>query len=57
MSVGSDPATSGSVIAKHERARFADGADEIHQMRIAQIAIKSYTDNGTTHSATGGLPI
>jgi len=43
---------------QHARwARFADGADEIHQMRIAQIAIKSYTDNGTTHSATGGLPI
>ncbi|MEY3690937.1 MAG: hypothetical protein RJB57_592 [Actinomycetota bacterium] len=43
---------------QHARwARFADGADEIHQMRIAQIAIKSFTDNGTTHSATGGLPI
>ena len=43
---------------QHARwARFADGADEIHQMRIAQIAIKSFTDNGTTHSATGSLPI
>lgn len=38
-------------------ARFADGADEIHQMRIAQIAIKSYTDHKSTWSATGGLPI
>ena len=38
-------------------ARFADGADEIHQMRIAQIAIKSYTDNKSTWSATGSLPI
>ena len=43
---------------QHARwARFADGADEIHQMRIAQIAIKSYTDHGSTHSATGSLPI
>ena len=43
---------------QHARwARFADGADEIHQMRIAQIAIKSFTDSGTTHSATGSLPI
>lgn len=38
-------------------ARFADGADEIHQMRIAQIAIKSYTDHKSTWSATGSLPI
>ena len=38
-------------------ARFADGADEIHQMRIAQATIKAYTDTGSTHAATGGLPI
>ena len=38
-------------------ARFADGADEIHQMRIAQMAIKAYTDHKSTWSATGGLPL
>ena len=38
-------------------ARFADGADEIHQMRIAQISIKAYTDHKSTWSATGSLPI
>ena len=38
-------------------ARFADGADEIHQMRIAQMAIKAYTDHKSTWSATGSLPI
>jgi acyl-CoA dehydrogenase len=38
-------------------ARFADGADEIHQMRIAQMAIKAYTDNKSTWSATGSLPL
>jgi acyl-CoA dehydrogenase len=38
-------------------ARFADGADEIHQMRIAQIAVKSYNEHKSTWSATGSLPI
>jgi len=38
-------------------ARFADGADEVHQMRIAQRTIAAYTDNGTTKAATGGLPL
>jgi acyl-CoA dehydrogenase len=38
-------------------ARFADGADEIHQMRIAEITIKSYTDTGSTRGATGNLPL
>ena len=43
---------------QHARwARFADGADEIHQMRIAQISIKAYTDHKSTWSATGSLPI
>ncbi len=43
---------------QHARwARFADGADEIHQMRIAENTIKAYTDNGTTRYATGDLPI
>jgi acyl-CoA dehydrogenase len=43
---------------QHARwARFADGADEIHQMRIAENTIKAYTDHGTTASATGGLPV
>jgi acyl-CoA dehydrogenase len=38
-------------------ARFADGADEIHQMRIAQRTIAAYKDHGTTKAATGALPI
>jgi acyl-CoA dehydrogenase len=38
-------------------ARFADGADEIHQMRIAERTIAAYKDFGTTKTATGGLPI
>ncbi|RJL31772.1 acyl-CoA dehydrogenase family protein [Bailinhaonella thermotolerans] len=43
---------------QHARwARLADGADEIHQMRIAQRVIAAYRDTGTTHSATGGLPL
>jgi acyl-CoA dehydrogenase len=43
---------------QHARwARFADGADEIHQMRIAESAIKSWTDTGSTARATGSLPL
>jgi acyl-CoA dehydrogenase len=43
---------------QHARwARFADGADEIHQMRIAENTIKSFTDIGTTRLATGDLPL
>ncbi len=38
-------------------ARFADGADEVHQMRIAQRAIAAYRYHGSTRSATGNLPI
>ena len=38
-------------------ARFADGADEVHQMRIAQRSIAAYTDEGSTRRATGDLPI
>ena len=43
---------------QHARwARFADGADEVHQMRIAQRTIAAYRDNGSTRVATGDLPI
>ena len=43
---------------QHARwARFADGADEIHQMRIAQRTIAAWKDHGSTAAATGDLPI
>jgi acyl-CoA dehydrogenase len=43
---------------QHARwARFADGADEVHQMRIAERTIAAYRDHGTTRTATGDLPI
>jgi acyl-CoA dehydrogenase len=43
---------------QHARwARFADGADEVHQMRIAQRAIAAYRDHGSTRTATGDLPV
>jgi acyl-CoA dehydrogenase len=38
-------------------ARFADGADEVHKMRIAQKAIAAYSDDGSTRAATGNLPL
>ena len=43
---------------QHARwARFADGADEVHQMRIAQRTIAAYRDQGSTRTGTGDLPI
>jgi acyl-CoA dehydrogenase len=43
---------------QHARwARLADGADEVHQMRIAQRAIAAFKKDGKTHAATGDLPI
>jgi acyl-CoA dehydrogenase len=43
---------------QHARwARLADGADEVHQMRIAQRTIAAYKDHGSTRLATGDLPI
>jgi acyl-CoA dehydrogenase len=38
-------------------ARFADGADEVHQMTIARNAIADWKDNGSVKAATGSLPL
>lgn len=37
--------------------RLADGADEIHQMRIAERVIGAYRRDGSTRAASGDLPI
>jgi acyl-CoA dehydrogenase len=47
----------GEMMKQARWARFADGADEIHQMRIAQRTIAAYKDTGTTKAATGNLPL
>jgi acyl-CoA dehydrogenase len=45
-------------MAQHARwARFADGADEVHQWRIAQRAIEAYSKTGSVGPAAGDLPI
>ncbi len=38
-------------------ARFADGADEVHQMRIAEILMRTYNEEGSINGAVGGLPL
>jgi len=38
-------------------ARFADGADEVHQWRIAQRTIDAWRRDGHTRAATGDLPL
>ena len=45
-------------MAQHARwARFADGADEVHQLRIARRAIEAYTRTGSVAPAAGDLPL
>ena len=38
-------------------ARFADGADEVHQWRIAERTIKTWKEKGSLAAATGDLPL
>ena len=38
-------------------ARFADGADEVHQWRIAMRAIEAYSKTGSVSPAAGDLPL
>jgi acyl-CoA dehydrogenase len=38
-------------------SRFADGADEVHQMTIARETISAFRDSGSTRTATGDLPL
>jgi acyl-CoA dehydrogenase len=38
-------------------ARFADGADEVHQWRIAQRAIEAFSKTGSVNAAAGDLPL
>jgi acyl-CoA dehydrogenase len=47
----------GEMLKQARWARFADGADEIHQMRIAERAIADWKDNRTVANATGKLPL
>jgi acyl-CoA dehydrogenase len=47
----------GEMLKQARWARFADGADEIHQMRIAQRTIAAWKDTGSVRSATGNLPL
>jgi acyl-CoA dehydrogenase len=43
---------------QHARwARFADGPDEVHQMRIAQRTIAAWQEHGSSRKATGDLPL
>jgi acyl-CoA dehydrogenase len=45
-------------MALHARwARFADGADEVHQWRIAQRAIEAFSKTGSVGPAAGDLPL
>lgn len=38
-------------------ARLADGSDEVHQMRIAEILMRTYKEQGEIGPAIGGLPL
>ncbi|MCG8592717.1 MAG: hypothetical protein MJE66_25790 [Proteobacteria bacterium] len=38
-------------------ARFADGADEVHQWRIAQRTLEAFAKDGQVRTAAGDLPL
>ena len=38
-------------------ARIADGSDEVHLMRIADMVIRSYNETGSVNHAVGDLPL
>lgn len=38
-------------------SRLADGADEVHQMRIAEILMRTYNEDGSINRGVGGLPL
>lgn len=38
-------------------ARIADGADEVHQMRIADLLMRAYNEDGSIHRGVGSLPL
>ncbi|MBD3647337.1 MAG: acyl-CoA dehydrogenase family protein [Pseudomonadales bacterium] len=38
-------------------ARIADGADEVHQMRIADLLMRAYNEDGSINRGIGGLPL
>jgi acyl-CoA dehydrogenase len=47
----------GDMLKQARWARFADGADEVHKMKVAKNIIKAFQEHGTTSSATGDLPL
>ncbi len=47
----------GEMLKQARWARFADGADEVHQWRIAERTISDWKDNKTVKNATGKLPL
>jgi acyl-CoA dehydrogenase len=38
-------------------ARIADGSDEVHQMRIADLLMRAYNEDGSIHRGVGSLPL
>ena len=38
-------------------ARIADGSDEVHLMRSADMVMRSYNETGSVNRAVGGLPV
>ena len=45
------------MLAQARWARLADGADEVHMMRVSQLLLRAYSETGSTHTATGELPV
>ncbi len=46
-----------SMMQQARWARIADGADEVHQMRIADLLMRAFNEDGSVNQGVGGLPI
>lgn len=45
----------GTMLVHARAARLADGADEVHQTRIAELVLRAFATDGHTRAATGGF--
>jgi acyl-CoA dehydrogenase len=46
-----------SMMKQARWARLADGADEVHQMRTADLLMQAFNNDGSINAGIGGLPI
>ena len=46
-----------SMMQQARWSRLADGADEVHQMRTADLLMQAFNEDGSINAGVGALPI